>query len=520
MKRLLIILLLLFVLLGMFSFGAEERTFSLQECLVIALKNNIALGIKVVQVERQEGLLSQAKEKFLPVLAFQLGKAKTNTPSYSWIEAEGAISAESQQLSGQLTQALWLGGSFMLNVDTSQYESNQRFQTINPRYEGAVMFRLVQPLLRDMGNRISRKNIIITGHNRNISANELKTALLDTVYRVEELYWNLVFAERNLEAKNQALQLAEDLLKKNMKMAELGVLAEIEILSAEAEKASRQAEILEARALLENSRDELYSTINLGAENGGSGIMIRPGDDPRRDERTVDTQEALRLALANRPDYLNTGIALASKNLELGYAKNQLLPALNLNLQYWSPGLSGTRIVYRDDNPLTGEVIGVIPGAVADAFKNAMEFNYKNWSIYLSLDIPLNTLFSRGAYSAARMERREAQLRRLDMERQISLELSTVARSVASNFQRIQATRFARELAEKKLTAEEKRQAAGLSTSFMVLQYQRDFTLAKSTELRALCDYSLSLARLEKIEGTSLQAKQIEFSKEQTVFNL
>lgn len=517
MKRLLFIILMLLVLLSMVSFGAEEKTFSLPECLAMALKNNIALGIKVVQVERQEGFLKQAKEKFLPALTFQLGKAKTNTPSYSWIEAEGAISTESRQLSGQITQALWLGGSFSLQVDTSQYESNQRFQTINPRYEGAVMFKLVQPLLRDMGNRISRKDIIIAVQNRNISANELKAALLDTVYRVEELYWNLVFAERNLEAKTKALKLAEDLLDKNKKMAELGVIAEIEILSAEAETASRRAEILEAEALLENSRDELRSTINLGAENGGSGIIIRPGDDPRREERTLDTQEALRQALANRPDYLNAGIALKSKNLELGYAKNQLLPALNLNLQYWSPGLSGTQIVYRDNNPLTGEVIGVIPGAVADAINNALDFNYKNWSLYLSLDVPLNSIFSRGAFIAARMERREAQLRLLDLERQISLEVSTAARSVASSFQRIQATRSARELAEKKLAAEEKRQAAGLSTSYMVLQYQRDFTLAVSTELRALCDYSLALARLDKIAGTSLQTRQIELSEEQTV---
>jgi outer membrane protein TolC len=518
MKKLLFLLLLLFILSGMFSHGAEQRTVSLQECLAIALKNNIALGIKVVQFERQEGLLSQAKEKFLPTLAFQIGKAKTNTPSYSWIEAEGAISAESQQLSGQLTQALWLGGSFSLQVDTSQYESNQRFQTINPRYEGAVTFKLVQPLLRDMGNRISRKSIIIASNNRNISANELKTALLDTVYRVEELYWNLVFAERNLEARKQALQLAEDLLNKNRKMAELGVLAEIEILSAEAETASRRAEILEAQALLENSRDELHSTMNLRAENGGSDIMIRPGDDPRCEERTVDTEEALRQALANRPDYVNTGIILKSRNLELGYARNQLLPALNLNFQYWSPGLSGTQIIYRDNDPFTGEVIGLIPGAVADAFKNAMGFDYKNWSLYLSLDIPLNTLFSRGAYTAARMAHREAQLLRLDLERQISLELSTVARSVSSSFQRIQATRFARELAEKKMAAEEKRQAAGLSTSYMVLQYQRDYTLALSMELRALCDYNLALARLEKTAGTSLQARQIEFSAEETAW--
>jgi outer membrane protein TolC len=517
MKRLLFILLLLIVLWSTFVSAAEEKSFSLQECLAIALKNNIALGIKVVQVERQEGLFKQAKEKFLPTLSFRLGKAKTNTPSYSWIEAEGAISAESQELYGQLSQALWLGGNLTLSIDTSQYESNQRFQTINPRYEGAVLFKLEQPLLRGMGDRISRKDIIIAGYNRNISANDLKLALLDTIYRVEELYWNLVFAERNLEAITQSMKLAEGLLAKNKRMAELGVIAEIEILSAEAETASRRAEILEASALLENSRDELVSTINLGAENGGSAILIRPGDDPQRQERIVDAREVLRQALANRPDYLNSAITLKSKSVELGYARNQLLPALDLNFQYWSPGLAGTQILYRDNNPLTGEMIGVIPGAVADAFKNALDFNYKNWALYLSLDIPINALFTRGAFTAARMEQREAQLRRLDLERQIGLEISTAARSVASSFQRIQATRFARELAEKKLAAEEKRQAAGLSTSYLVLQCQRDFTQAMSTELRALCDYNLALARLDKIAGTSLQTRGIEFSEKQSI---
>jgi outer membrane protein TolC len=505
--------LLLLMTASIPSSGAEEKVLSLQDCLAIALKNNITLGIKVVQVERQEGLLRQAREKFLPTLAFQLGKAKTNTPSYSWIEAEGAISAESRQLSGQLTQALWLGGSLSLSLDSSQYESNERFQTINPRYEGTLMFKLVQPLLRDMGNRVCRKDIIIAGYDRAISANELRSALLDTAYHIEELYWNLVFAEGDLEAKKKALQLAEDLLKRNRKMAELGVIAEIEILSAEAETASRRAEILEAQALMENSRDELASTMNLGAEFGGGDVIIRPGDDPRREERTVDAGESLRLALANRPDYRNAGITLDSRDLELDYAKNQLLPALNLNLQYWSPGLSGTQILYRDNNPLTGEVIGVIPGAAADALKNVLDFSHRNWSLYLSLDMPLNTLFSRGAYTAARMERREAQLRRRDLERQIGLEVSTATRSVASCFRRIAATRYARELAEKKLAAEEKRQAAGLSTSFMVLQYQRDLTQASSNELRALCDYSLALARLEKVEGTGLQAKHIEFSQ-------
>ena len=512
MKKLLFILLLLFLLLSMLSIGAEGKTFSLQECLAIALKNNIALGIKVVQVERQEGLLDQAREKFLPALAFQFNKAKTNSPSYSWIEAEETISAESQQISGQLVQALWLGGSFSLSVDASRYDSNQRFQTINPRYEGTVMFKLVQPLLRDMGDRLSRKNIIIASHNRNISVNELKTALLETVYRVEELYWNLVFAERNLEVKKKSLQLAENLMTKNRKMVELGLLAEIEILTAETEVASRQADILAAQALLLNTSDELLSLMNEKNE-----FIIRTTDEPRTDVLAIDVDESLSLALTNRPDLLNAGINLRSKDLEMTYARNQLLPALNLNMQYWSPGISGNRLRYRDDNPLTGDVIAIIPGASGDALEEALNLKYRNWAVYLSLDVPLNSIFYHGAYTAARMDLREATLRRLDLERQIRLEVLSVIRDINSAFQRIQAYRTTREFAEKRTAAEEKRLAAGMSTSYIVLQYQRDYAQALGNELQALCEYNQALARLERVRGTGLEARQISFAAEAMV---
>ncbi len=91
------------------------------------------------------------------------------------------------------------------------------------------------------------------------------------------------------------------------------------------------------------------------------------------------------------------------------------------------------------------------------------------------------------------------------------MELKTDARDVSSNFQSIQAYRTARELAAKKMTAEEKRLAVGLSTSYLVLQYQRDYAQALGDEIKALKDYNISLAKLDKAQGITLQAKHISF---------
>jgi outer membrane protein TolC len=70
----------------------------------------------------------------------------------------------------------------------------------------------------------------------------------------------------------------------------------------------------------------------------------------------------------------------------------------------------------------------------------------------------------------------------------------------------------ARELAEQKLDAEEKKLKVGLTTNYVVLQYQRDLADARSSELRAIIDYNLSLAQLDRTTGISLKKKNIQLS--------
>lgn len=488
--------------------SAKELT--LETCILHAVKNNLGVAVEVLNPELRDISISQAREKFLPSLRFSFQTRETNTASYSWIEAAEKMSTSYDYYEAQISQVIPTGGSFSVSLDTYKNDSNRKYQTYNPVFGSTLGFSLTQPLLKDFGFRVARKDILLAYNNREISEKDLKKALLDTIYNVEEAYWSLVSSVENLEVNKQSLKLARDLLVKNQKEVEIGTLAPKEILSSQAEVARREADILQAEALVKNSSARLKMIINL--PEGERITEIIPVDKPAFEKREVNQEEAFRTALENRPDLQTLRIGLKNKEIELGYAKNQLLPSLDLRAEYWSPGISGTEILYSGGNPLTGDKEGTIPRGVSGALKDAFNFKYSNWSISLTLDIPLNTVFSRAAYANAKVSMKQAALKLKKQEQQALLEIENAVRAVETDYKRVHAYTVARELAEKKLEAEESKLKAGLSSNYFVLTYQRDLTLARTAELRAIIDYNLSLSQLDKALGITLKNRNIRIS--------
>jgi outer membrane protein TolC len=337
-----------------------------------------------------------------------------------------------------------------------------------------------------------------------MSNSQLNQALLDTVYSVEEAYWNLVFSIEDLRVKQQSLELARDLLNKNKREVEVGTLAPIEVLSAEAEVATREADILQAEAMVINNNNILKTIINLDSDGDVYLITINPVDLPLNSRTDISLDSALKTAMDNRPDLESLRWEIKNRDVDFVYAKNQLLPILTFDASYWSPGISGTLILYQDNNPLTDVVIGTIPGGSSVALKDAMKFKYQNWSASLTLTLPVNTIFTRALYAQAKTRLEQTKLRLQNQEQQIFLEVSNSVRAVQTDYKRIEAYKAARELAEKKLEAEEKKLLVGMTTNYLVLQYQRDLENSRSAELRAIIDYNLSIARLNKTMGITL----------------
>jgi outer membrane protein TolC len=506
-------ILLIFGLATLATAQESEKTLqlSLQDCIVKAMKNNLGVAIEVLTPEIRDLSVRAANEKFLPSLSLGYYTTNQEQASYSFLEAADVLKSAQSQYSIDITQQIPFGGNFNLSMSNNKVDTTRTGTTINPSYRSTLRFDFTQPLLKNFGYKLSRREIIIAQNNLNISEKDLQRSLQDTIYSVEEAYWNLLASIEALKVSQQSLQLARDFLDRQKKAVEVGTEAPIEILTAQSEVASREADILAAEALVKNNEDSLKLITNLVAEDPDAELYrIIPQEMPEFEKKEISLDEAFVTALQNRPDLEATRIGIKNSELDLSFAKNQQLPTLNLNASYWSPGVSGTQILYErtPENPL-GVKVGEIPGGISQAFDDVFGFKYKNWSISLSLDVPLNTVISRANLAQARVDLEQAKLRLEKQRQDVYLEIKQTVRAVETNYRRVEAYKVARELQEQKLRAEEEKFKVGLTTPYLVLQYQRDLANSQNQELRAIVDYNLSLANLERALGISLKEKNI-----------
>lgn len=512
-KRRIFSAFLVLALAGGFAFAQEpkEVSLTLEEAIVKALKNNLNVAVEVLGPDMAEASVSWAREIFLPRLDLDFGSDRSESPSTWWLQGSGTSISKSLDYSATVAQQIPTGGSLRFSYSSMRSETNQLFSLINPYYRSALTFGFSQPLLRNFGPNITRREIRIAQNNLQASESQLRSTLIDTVYAVEDAYWNLVYARESLKVREQSLKLGRDLLAKTRREVEIGHTAPIEVLNAEATVAQREADILQAEALVKRSEEVLRNVVNLPAEMPGEALNVVPADMPAFRPFAVSYEEALRKAMLKRPDVEMAKTNIETKQVNFSFAKNQLLPRLDLNLSYISPGVSGDRILYLNDDPFSGVIIGKEEGGSWEALRDATKFLYKNWAIGLTLSVPVGDIVSKSNYALARIDLEQAQARLKLQEQQIALEVSDAVRSMETDAKRVDAYRVARELAEKRLEAEMKKLGVGLTTNYFVLQYQEALANARSMELKALVDYNLSLARIERVTGASLETRNITF---------
>ena len=497
---------------GLAQQNTKVLSLSLEDCIARTLKNNLGLAIQVLNPQLAEDSLALAKEKFLPTFSLSTNKQSSTSVSYSFIDASGNIINKTNNYSLSATQYLPFGGTLSIAATGYETNSNQNFQTINPRFGTTLRFSFSQPLLRGFGYNVSRQSILIARNSVDTSDAQLKQSLMDTIYSVENGYWSLVYTIENLKVRQQSLGLARDLLEKNKQAVEVGTMAPLDILSAEAEVATREADLIQAETQVKSAEDQLKVLLNMPEDEQRAVSAIKPLDSPSFDERKMSLDEALATALDLRPDLASSKLGVELQKLNLSYTKNQLLPDLNLSAYYSGSGVSGTQILY-DGNPLLGApIIGTIPGNFSGAIRDSLKFIYPNWSLGLTLNIPLSNILSRASYAQARVNLQQALLSLQNTQQQAVLEIKNSLRSVGSNFKRINAYKVARELAEQKLAAEEEKLKVGQSTNYTVLTYQRDLADARISELNSIVAYNVSLASLDHSLGVSLRNRSVKIT--------
>jgi outer membrane protein TolC len=515
-KRIFPLLVIALALAGP-AFGQPQAqgtmSVSLEDCIVRALRDNLGIAIQVLGPQISAENVNLAEAKYIPTLSMSARSSNTENASYSYLDAqtESTIDKTNNFTFLNASQPLPTGGTLSLDFTGYRSTTNRTGNTINPRYGTTLRFQLTQPLLKNFGLRTNRREILVATNSLGVSGESLKRTLMDTVYDVESAYWNLVYSIENLEVRRQSLALAKDLLEKNQRSVEVGTLAPMEVLSARAEVATREADLIQAETQIKSNEDQMKSLLRFTGDEDRTISAILPKDKPTYVAREVDLDEAIAMALQNRTDLEISRIGIETDKINLSYAKNQVLPELNLSASYYSPGIDGTRIFYIG-SPIDGIVDYTVPGDIGGALKQTAKFQYPNWNIGLTLNIPLANVFSRANLAQAKLNLRQAMLEMEDQKVQAYLEVKNAVRSVQANYKRILAFTTARELSEQKLAAEEEKRRVGMSTNYVVLTYQRDLANARISELNSIISYNVSLAALEKSMGTNLKSKNINLS--------
>jgi outer membrane protein TolC len=474
----------------------------LDEAVARALERNLDIAVERLNPQTFDFSLAALYATYRPSLTSTVGYRDATAFSRSQTAGGDVLVTETTTANAGIAQNLsWGGGSYSVTFGNTRVAQTDLFATRNPAVNSNLNAVFVQPLLRGFKTDTTRTQLRVTAINQDISEIQVETTVNNTLANVRNAYWDLVYAQEAVRVAQSSLDLAEKLIADNQARVEIGTMAPIDVVQSEAEAATRRQTLALAEATWQTAELALKRLIVSGTEDPVWTARINPTDRPSFAPEPVDLQGAIRNAVANRTDIAEAKKTLESNDLTLRNLVNQTLPALDLQATYGLAGVGGTVI---ERGGLGGAVTNVIPGGYADALRTLGNLDAPTWALQMNLSYPLGTSAADAGVARARLQIRQTQAQLKALELQVATEVTTTALNVQSNQKRVEAAMSARELAQKRLEAENSKFEVGMSTNFLVVQAQRDLADAQITALRAVLDYEKSKVDFERVQRTAL----------------
>ena len=469
---------------------------SIEEAVRMALENNLGVQIEKLNPEIQVLGVSRARAVYAPSLVSSVFRSSSTSPptDFNTSAADQVVSTNANMNSnGGIQQQLRWGGNYSVVFSGSRASTNAINSVFNPQLGSGLSLNVNQPLLRNFKIDANRQSVLLAKNQLQASDLQLQQRLTQTARNVRFAYYDLVGAIAGLEVAQGSLDLARTSLKNNQTRVEVGTMAQIDIVTSEAEVASNEENVIIQLGQIESAQDQLRTLILNPSQPDFWSARFAPSEQPILAARTIDIDGAIRNALANRTDLLAFKKQMESTDIGLKFAADQKLPAVDLNARYGVSGIAGTRF---SQDPTVAPTIRSFTGALHDVFAN----DFKTWSFTVNVSYPLGTSTAEAAFAQAKLQKQQEQTTLTNLEMQITTSVRDAGRRVNTNLKRVEATRKARELAQQRLDAENKRFNVGLSSTFELLQAQRDLARAKQSELIATIDYNRSLVDFEAVQ--------------------
>jgi outer membrane protein len=483
---------------------------AIDDAVRMALENNLGIQIEKLNPQIQVLGIARAEAAYAPALFSTLNRGSSTAPPGDFLSSGGAAIVTSSNFrtnAGLQQQVRFGGGSYQVSMDGSRGTSNAARTLFSPQLGSNLNATYIQPLLRGFKIDQFRQQLLLSRNQAQAADIQLQQRITQTGRNVRAAYYNLIGANAALDVAQQSLELSRQSLKNNQTRVEVGTMAPIDIVAAQAEVASNEELVIIQQAAIEAAQDNLRALIMNPSQPEFWNARFAPTERPVITTQVIDLDGAIKNALANRTDLREFKKGMENTDINLKFARNQKLPAVDLTARYGLTGIGGTQFKY--GTPLNeGEAPPVLSQTVrgfSDVLRDVFGNDFKTWSFAVNVSYPLGTSQADVAVAQGRLQKQQELTTLASLELAVTQSVRDVARQVNTNLKRVEATRKAREFAEQRLAADEKRFTVGLATTFELVQAQRDLARAKQAELRATIDYNQSLVDFEAVQIAPLR---------------
>jgi outer membrane protein len=397
---------------------------------------------------------------------------------------------------------------------TSQFSNSAR-NTYNPYTTSNFGVNITQPLLRGFGTGVNRRFIRIARNNEKVSDLIFRQQVIGTVSGVIRLYFDMVSFQDDVQVKRQTLALAQRLYGDNKDKVDQGTLAPIELVRAAAQVAASRQDLANSEGF-ELQQELLLKTVL--TRKGTADEALRearivpttPIDIPVR-EQVIPVPDLVSEAYRNRPELEEGRLQVANSEISLKGSRNGLLPELDLVGAVQNSGLAGQL------NPLsTATSVPTDPaliGGFGSSVEQILRRNYPTYGIGIQLNLPLRNRVAQGDYARDQMQLRQTEVRFQQLANQVRLEVESALIAVQRSRAAYDAAVETAKLQEQSLQIELEKYANGVSTNFLVMQYQSYLAQARSTEVASRSVYVKARTALERALGRTLDNHKISIDE-------
>lgn len=409
-------------------------------------------------------------------------------------------------------QGFLTGGSVSVSFRDSYLKENSPTNSLNPSVAQSVSVSINQNLLRGFGVAVNERNIVVARNNFSMSDLSFRTTVSRTVASVLNTYWALANAYEDVKAKQEALDAAQRFVDENQKRIDLGALAPFDLVTSKNQLATANLAMVTSQTSLAQNELQLKNLLSRTgtADPILAGVSIVPTGTitvPDADEN-LDVKALVAKAFTNRSDLESTRQSLKNAEISGVGTRNGLLPSAQVFATVTNSGLAGTPHTVGGQRPDP-----YFTGGAGTALGQVFRRNFPTENVGVFASASLGNRQAQADFGIDQLQLRQDQLASSASRNQVEVDVTNSVVALHQARARYQAAHANLVLQQQLLDGEQKKFGLGESTSYNVIQAQRDLAAAKASELASIVSYQSARISLDSITGTVIEANGVTLAE-------